>query len=352
MQYTAKELSQIFENSILEGNPEKTISAISSLSDAKDSDLSFLGNKKYVSDVAKTKAGIILLPQDFEGEKPSDATIIKVANPSLALAKLCAILEKQLWPKLPAKIHQSAVVEESAKIAEDVYIGPNVTVAEGAKIGKGSKIHANNYIGRFAEIGEDCVLLPNSIVMDYCVLKNRVKLQPGAVIGSDGYGYEYADGKHNPVPQIGIVMLEDDVDIGANTCIDRARFDKTIIKKGAKLDNLVQIAHNVEVGELSLLVSQVGISGSTKIGKGAILAGQVGVAGHLNIGDGAKIGGQSGVNGDIKAGEYVRGTPTYPFMYAHKVDILKGRLPEIVDRLKTVEKHLGITPPKNTDSKH
>ena len=242
-----------------------------------------------------------------------------------------------------ASIHPSAVISETAKIGENVFIGPNVTVCEGAQIADGAVIQGNNYVGRFVKIGRKAFLMPNSVVMDYCEIGENARLQPGAVIGSDGYGYEFVNGLHVKIPQVGKVVVGDNVEIGANTCIDRARFDKTIVGEGTKVDNLVQIAHNVEIGKGALLVSQVGISGSTKIGNYAVLGGQVGVAGHLHIGDGAMIGGQSGVNGDIPPKSYMRGTPPRPYLKAHKTEILIGHLAELFDRVKDLEKHLGIS---------
>ena len=340
--YPLKEIVKIFDNPEISGNTNVELSGIASLEKAGPSDLSFLGNKKYAHEVPATKAGAVLLPRNYSGELPKDSTVIRVDNPSAELAKIGAIIEAALWPKATPGIHPTAFVAESAKIGENAYIGPNSTICEGAEIGDNTVIQGNCYIGRFVKIGKDCAIMPNAVIMDYCELGNRVRLQPGAVIGSDGYGYELVNGAHVKIPQVGKVVLEDDVEIGANTCIDRARFDKTIIGAGTKIDNLVQVAHNVEVGRACLLVSQVGISGSTHLGDYCVLGGQVGVAGHLKIGSGTMIGGQSGVNGDIEPKSYVRGTPPRPYMKAHKIEILIGHLPELVERLKDVEKHLGI----------
>ncbi len=340
--YPLKEIIKIFDNPEVSGNTDIELGAIASLEKATPTDLSFLGNKKYAHEVPTTNAGAILLPRNYNGELPKNSTIIRVDNPSAELAKIGEIIEAALWPKPTAGINPTAFVDPSAKIGKNVYIGANCTISEGAEIGDNTVLQGNCYIGRFAKIGNDCAIMPNAVVMDYCELGNRVRLQPGAVIGSDGYGYELVNGRHVKIPQVGKVVLEDDVEIGANTCIDRARFDKTLIGEGTKIDNLVQIAHNVQVGKGALLVSQVGISGSTQIGDYCVLAGQVGVAGHLKIGAGTMIGGQSGVNGDIEPKSYVRGTPPRPYMKAHKIEILIGHLPELVDRLKEVEKRLGI----------
>lgn len=340
--YPLKEIVKLFDNPEVVGNDEVELSAIASLEKATPTDLTFLGNKKYAHEVPATKAGAVLLPRDYKGALPENSTVVRVDNPSVELAKLCEIVEKALWPKPAPQIHPSAVIDPNAKIGKDVFIGPNVSICEGAVVGDGAILQGNNYIGRFAKIGENSFLFPNSVVMDYCELGKRVRLQPGAVIGSDGYGYVFVDGVHRKVPQVGKVVLEDDVEIGANTCIDRARFDTTRVGAGTKIDNLVQVAHNVQIGKGALLVSQVGISGSTSIGDFAVLGGQVGVAGHLKIGAGAMIGGQSGVNGDIPPKSHMRGTPPRPYLHAHKIEILVGHLPDLYNRVKDVEKKLGI----------
>lgn len=348
--YPVSEIVKIFANPEVEGEASVEISSIASLEKATPSDLSFLGNKKYAHEVPHTKAGAVLLPRDYTGALPEKSTIIRVDNPSAELAKLGAIVEKVLWPEIKPSIHPSATVDAKALIGKDVYLGPNVVVCEGAEIGDGCVLLGNNYVGRFAKIGDRSTIMPNAVVMDYCQLGKRVRLQPGAVIGSDGFGYELVNGMHVKVPQTGKVVLEDDVEIGANTCIDRARFDKTLIGAGSKIDNLVQIAHNVEIGRGTIIVSQVGISGSTHIGNYCVFGGQVGVAGHLKIADGVMIGGQSGVNGDIvppadhpKGKPYVvRGTPPRPYLKAHKIEVLVGRLIELFDRVKELEKKLGL----------
>ena len=345
MKYPIKDIITIFDNPEVVGDTSVELSAIAALDKATPSDLSFLGNKKYAYLVPETKAGAILLPRDYSGKLPENSVIIRVDNPSVELAKIGTMVEKFLWPKINPQIHSTAIIDPKAKIGENVFIGPNVIVCEGAEIASGTVILGNNYIGRFVKIGQDAYLMPNSVVMDYCELGNRARLQPGAVIGSDGYGYEFVNGEHVKVPQIGKVVICDDVEIGANTCIDRARFDKTIVGKGTKVDNLVQIAHNVEIGQGALLVSQVGISGSTKIGNYAILGGQVGVAGHLKIGDGVMIGGQSGVNGNIeKPADYpankpyvLRGSPARPYMKAQRLEAYLDRLDTLFERVKRLE---------------
>lgn len=348
-EYKIKEIAQIFDNPEIKGDTERTLSGIASLAEARPADLSFLGNKKYMHEVEKSKAGAILLPRGYEGGVSENTTAIYVDDPSIELAKVCAIIEAALWPQPKPGIHPSAVIDPTAEVAKSAVIGPNAVICARAKIGEGARIQANNYIGVSASIGDGAIIMPNAVIMDYCEVGKRCRVQPGAVIGSDGYGYAYKDGQHIRIPQVGKVVLEDDVDIGANTTIDRARFDKTLIGAGTKIDNLVQIGHNVRVGKGCLIVSQAGVSGSTKLGNFCILGGQVGIVGHIELGDGAKVGAQSGINHDLKPNEYVRGTPAYPFMTAHKLDILKGKLPDLFKRVQDVEKALGIE--KKTFSK-
>ncbi len=343
MKFTVAQLKKIFEYIEILGDENREITSINSLDEAGESDLSFLGNSKYSPQVPSTKASVILLPANYEGELPANACIFKVKNPSVELTKFCEILEKSLKSEVKMGfIHPSAVIDPTAKVDSSAHIGACCVVSENAIIGANTYLQAHNFIGAGAVIGDNCKLLARSLVMDRCVLKNNVSLQAGAVIGSDGYGYEFVNGEHKKVPQIGIVVLEDNVEIGANTTIDRARFDKTVIGKGTKIDNLVQIAHNVQTGQACLIVSQVGISGSTKIGNGCIIGGQVGIAGHLTIGDGAMLGAQSGVNGNVSPKEYLRGTPALPYMKMQKIDVLKTKLPELFSRVKVVEKALGI----------
>ena len=340
--YKVKDIIAIFDSPEVKGDAERELSGIAALNDASEKDLSFLGNKKYASDVPVTKAGAILLPRNYSGEIPANSTAIFVDDPSLELAKIGALIEEHLWPEQEPSVHPSAVIAESAKVAKSAIIGPNVVVCDNAVVGERARIQANNYIGASAVIGDDAWIMPNAVVMDYCEVGKRSRLQPGAVIGSDGYGYAYKDGEHKRIPQVGKVVLEDDVDIGANTTIDRARFDKTLIGAGTKIDNLVQIAHNVKTGKGCLIVSQTGISGSTELGNFCILGGQVGLVGHIKIGDGAMIGAQSGVTHDIEPKAYVRGSPAYPYIKAQKIDVLNEKLPDLFARVSDLEKNAGI----------
>jgi UDP-3-O-[3-hydroxymyristoyl] glucosamine N-acyltransferase len=338
-----EKLIEIVQPERTEGILGQSVNAIASLDEAQFGDLSFLGNKKYAAQVHASKASVIIVPLDYTSSQPvSGQLYLFVKNPSAALGKICKIVESMLFPNPEASIHQTAVIHSSVHIDGSVHVGAYCVIEEGAKIGKNVVLRAHTYVGRYAQIGDDCYLMPHVSVMDYCVLGARVRIQSGAVIGSDGFGYETVSGVHHREAQVGYVKLEDDVEIGANTTIDRARFSVTLIGTGTKIDNLVQLAHNVRTGPHCIIVSQVGISGSTVLGHHVVLGGQVGMGGHLKIGDGAMIGGQSGLNEDIPAGAYVRGSPPHPFQLAHRIEILKSRLPELFKRVNTIEDQLGI----------
>lgn len=339
-QQTLDQIIAQIEGVAVTGSTGEVITGIATLSSAQAGDLSFLGNKKYKNEVPQCKASVVLVPNDFVGEPSEGQVYLRVENPSLELAKLCSRIEHSLWPKPEAGIHPSAVVAASAKVHEDCHIAASVVIEEGAELAQGCVVQAGVHIGRNVKVGKGCWLMPKAVVMDYCELGERVRLQPGCVIGSDGFGYETIEGAHQKIPQVGIVVLGDDVELGANTTIDRARFGKTLIGAGTKIDNLVQIGHNVVTGQHCIIVSQAGISGSTELEDYVVLAGQVGLAGHLKIGSGVQVGAQSGINSNIEAGAVVRGTPAYPFMLAHKIDILKKRLPELFKRVAKVEELL------------
>ena len=319
------------------GTFQRPINSISTLADAEAGDLSFLGNNKYKNDVGSTMASVVLLPEDWMGEPRNGQCYLYVQNPSLDLARICQHIQQQLWPVPKPFTHSSAIIADDADIADDVYIGPACIVEEGARIGRTCYLQANVYIGRHARIGSNCRIMASSKVMDYCILGERVSLQSGTVVGSDGFGYEFIDGRHHKIPQVGKVYIADDVEIGANTTIDRARFGETRIGKGSKIDNLVQIGHNVRIGEHCIVVAQVGISGSTVIEDMVVIAGQAGLAGHLSVGKGTQIGAQSGLNHDLEPGSYVRGTPAMPYMLCQRVDVLRKRFPELFKRVAKLE---------------
>lgn len=341
VQFTAAEIEAITQPKAKRGATTASIRSLSALTGAGPGDLSFLGNSKYKPEVAATNASIVLLPLDFAGEPKPDQLFLLVDNPSVALAKICSRIEQTLWPKPAPGVHPSAVVGAGAKIAASASVGPLCVIEAGAVIGERCHLQAQVFVGRNAVIGDDGWLMPGVVVATECQLGRRVRLQPGVVVGSDGFGYEFVKGRHEKVPQVGIVLIGDDVEIGANATLDRARFSRTVVGEGTKIDNLVQIAHNVVIGKHCLLCSQVGISGSTTLEDYVVLGGQAGLGGHITIGKGAKAGGQAGITADVPAGAFVNGTPAVPFLLERKLAVLHQRLPDLFKRVDALEAQLA-----------
>jgi len=339
--YKVEDLVHLVGEGRVEGQPAQLVTSIASLKQAQPGDLAFLSNLKYKADVAASRASIILVPEDYDGHPAEGQAFVRLAKPSLALARICREIERLLWPKPPAGVHPSALIQSGAQVDASAYIGPLCVIESGAQIGAGTVLQAQVYVGREARIGPDCWLMPHTAVMEYCQLGRRVRLHSGVVIGSDGFGYDTNKGLHEKIPQIGRAVIEDDVEIGANTAIDRARFNETRIGEGSKIDNLVQIAHNVVVGKHCLITAQVGISGSTILGDYVVIGGQAGLTGHLHIGSQTMIGAQSGVTHDLEAKSYVRDSPAMPYMIAQKVHVLKSRLPDLFKRVATLEETIG-----------
>jgi UDP-3-O-[3-hydroxymyristoyl] glucosamine N-acyltransferase len=323
------------------GATTETIRSLAALASAQPGDLSFLGNAKYKAEVPLTRASLVLLPVDYVGEPSANQLFLLVENPSMALARVCARIEQSLWPKPSPGVHPSAAVASGAHIAATATIGPLCVVEAGAVIGERAHLQAQVFVGRNARIGHDCWLMPGVVVATECVLGQRVRLQAGVVIGSDGFGYEFAQGRHEKVPQVGSVRLGDDVEVGANSTLDRARFSRTEIGEGTKIDNLVQIAHNVVIGKHCLICAQVGISGSTTLGDYVVFGGQAGIAGHLTVGKGAKAGGRAAITADVPAGTFVNGNPAIPYQLERRLVILNHRLPDLFKRVAALEAQRG-----------
>lgn len=338
--FTPAELQAITQPKQVRGATTETVRGIGALGTAGPGELSFLGNPKYRSEVAATRASVVLLPVDYEGQPQPNQLFLLVDNPSVGLARICARIEQLLWPKPAPGIHPSAQVAQGAQVAATATVGPLCVVEEGAVVGERTHLQAQVFVGRGAQIGDDCWLMPGVILAAECALANRVRLQPGVVVGSDGFGYEFVAGRHEKVPQVGIVLIGDDVEIGANSTLDRARFSRTVVGEGTKIDNLVQIAHNCTIGRHVILCAQVGISGSTTLGDYTVLGGQAGIGGHLTIGAKAKIGGQSAVTFDVEPGAYINGSPGIPYMLGQRLEVLHRKLPELFKRVDTLEKLL------------
>jgi UDP-3-O-[3-hydroxymyristoyl] glucosamine N-acyltransferase len=316
-------------DALAEGAVPDKLTGIASLKEATPGDLSFLGNRKYRDQVADCQASLVLVPFDFTLKPRPQQAFLKVADPSFVLALICREIEGRLFPKPAAGIHPSATIDPSAVVAETASIGALAYVGANARIGDRVVLHSHVVVEAFASVGEDSVLFNRAVVGMHCQIGARNRLHPGVVIGADGYGFATIGEEHHRIPQVGNVITEEDVDIGANTVVDRARFGSTRIGRGTKIDNLVQIGHNVQLGRGCLIVAQVGISGSTHIGDFVIIGGQAGVAGHLNIGDKARIAGQSGVVKDVEAGAAYAGMPAIPFNQNQRLNVLVRRLPEL-----------------------
>ncbi len=335
--FTAPEIYEIVRPVRTEGATTTTIQGIAALASATPEDLSFLGNTKYRAEVPRSRAAIILVPPDYKGNPGPNQIYHWVDNPSEALARICARIEQSLWPKPLPGIHSSAVVDASAVVPASVTIGPFCIVEAGAVLGERTHLQAHVFVGRNARIGADCWLMPGVVLATECLVGNRVRVEPGAVIGADGFGYDFHRGRHERVPQVGTVEIGDDVDIGANTTIDRARFSRTLIGEGTKIDNLVMIAHNVVVGRHCLICSQVGIAGSTTLEDYVVLGGQAGLAGHITIGKGVKAGGQTGIGFDTPPGQVLNGSPALPLQLERRLFVLHQRLPELFKRVSALE---------------
>ena len=340
--FTPSQLTELSGARESRGATEEIIRGIAALAEAQPGDLSFLGNAKYKAQLASTRASVLLLPMGHEGTPPANQLWLLVDNPSVALARVCARLESALWPRPEAGIHPSAVVASDASIDPSAAVGPLCVIESGARIGARAHLQAHVFVGRASSIGEDCWLMPGSVLAAECSLGRRVRLHPGVVVGSDGFGYEFVQGRHEKVPQVGTVQIEDDVEIGANSTLDRARFGVTRVGEGTKIDNLVQVGHNVRIGRHCLLCAQVGIAGSSTLGDYVVLGGQAGVGGHVTLGKGTKAGGRAGISTDLSAGSFVNGNPAIPYLLERRVAVLQPRLPELFRRVGAIEEQLGL----------
>jgi UDP-3-O-[3-hydroxymyristoyl] glucosamine N-acyltransferase len=338
--YSPEEIVAIVAPQRSAGATTELVRDIASLTAARGGDLSFLGNPKYRAEVPATRASVVLLPPDYAGQPGANQLYLSVDNPSAALARVCARIEQTLWPRPVPGVHPTAFVAPGARIDPAATVGPLCGVEEGAEVGPGSVLHASVFLGRNARVGTNCWVMPGCVIATGCVLGNRVRLQPGVVIGSDGFGYEVVKGRHEKVPQVGVVVIEDDVEIGANSTLDRARFSRTVVGEGTKIDNLVQIGHNVVIGRHCLLCAQVGISGSTTLEDYVVLGGQAGVGGHITIGKASKIGGQTGLAYDAPPKSYLNGTPALSYMLERRLQVLHQRLPDLFKRVEFLEQKL------------
>jgi len=338
MKFTAEQIATILEGTVV-GNPKAEVFKLSKIEEGTEGSLTFLANPKYNNYIYATHASIVIVNQSFEPEQPIHSTLIKVEDAYQSFSKLLEYYNQIKLMK--SGIEQPTVIHETATYGESIYLGSFSYVGQNVQIGTNVKIYPNCFIGDNVTLGNDCVLFSGVKIYSETIIGNNCTLHSGVIIGSDGFGFApTADGGYKKVPQIGNVIIEDDVEIGACTTIDRATLGSTIIRKGVKLDNQIQVAHNVEIGENTVIAAQTGIAGSTKIGKNGMIGGQVGIAGHLTIGDGVRVQAQSGIGRNIKDGETIQGSPAFTYGDWSKSYVHFKNLPKIVNDLDELKKKL------------
>ncbi len=337
MEFTAKQIADFIGGKV-EGDDNASVNTFAKIEEGKKGAISFLSNPKYTHYIYSTESSIVLVNEDMVFDQPVNTTLIRVANAYECVAKLLQMYEAAK-PKKKG-IDPKASIAQSATIGKDVYVGAFACIGENAVVGDNTIIYPHAVVGDGVKIGDNCIIYPNVTIYEGCRIGNRVTVHAGSVIGADGFGFAPNAEGYDKIPQIGIVTIEDDVEIGANTCIDRSTMGSTIIRKGVKLDNLIQVAHNVEIGENTVMSAQVGIAGSTKIGSWCMFGGQVGLAGHITVGDKTFLGAQSGVPGNIKGNQTLIGTPPMePKAYFRSQAVFR-RLPEMYKQLDEIQKEI------------
>lgn len=337
MQFTAAQISFII-NGKVEGNADAVATSFGKIEEANKNQLTFFANPKYEDYLYSTNASIVILNESYELKQPVAPTLIRVPDAYTAFAQLLSKYQEMAMQQLKG-IQQPSYIPSTVTLGSDVFIGAFSYFGENVKVGNNTKIYPNTYLGDNVQIGDNCVIHPGVRIYFGCILRNNVVVHAGTVIGSDGFGFApQADGSFKKVPQIGNVVIEDNVEIGANTSIDRATIGSTVVKAGAKLDNLIQIAHNVEVGHNTVIAAQAGVSGSTKIGDNVMIGGQAGLVGHIQIADGSKINAQSGVSKSLKTpNTAVTGSPAAEYTSALRSQAVFRNLPEMEKRLQQLE---------------
>jgi UDP-3-O-[3-hydroxymyristoyl] glucosamine N-acyltransferase len=336
MKFSASQIALII-NGKVEGDANASVNSFGKIEEAKQGQLAFLANPKYEDYLYTTGASVVIINDSLQLKQPVAATLIRVGDAYSAFAALLTKYQEMMRQQLTG-IQEPSYIAKTASYGENVFIAAFAYLSENVKLGSNTKIFAHAFLGNNVRVGNNSTIHAGVKIYHDCVIGDDVTIHAGTVIGSDGFGFApQPDGSYKKVPQIGNVIIEDNVEIGANTAIDRATIGSTIIKAGAKIDNLVQIAHNVEVGNSSMIASQVGVSGSTKFGKGVMVGGQAGFVGHIHIGDGAKINAQSGVSKSIDAGKAVTGSPAYDYTAALRSQAISRRLPELEKRVKELE---------------
>lgn len=336
MIFPASQIAQLI-NGRVEGNPDATVSSFGKIEEAQSGQLGFFANPKYEDYLYSTKASVVIVNESYELKQPVTATLIRVPDAYTAFATLLSKYQEIVQQQLSG-IQEPSYISRTASYGQNVFIGAFAYLGENVKVGNNSKIFPNVYLGDNVTVGDNTIIHPGVKIYHDCSIGSQVIIHAGTVIGSDGFGFApQADGSLKKVPQIGNVVVEDNVEIGANTTIDRATMGSTLIKSGAKLDNLIQVAHNVEIGHSTVVAAQAGISGSTKIGNGVMIGGQAGLAGHLQVGDGSKINAQAGLGKSLKPGTAVTSSPAYDYGQAIRSQAIARNLPEMEKRIKELE---------------
>jgi UDP-3-O-[3-hydroxymyristoyl] glucosamine N-acyltransferase len=333
--FTLGELAEALR-AALDGDPDRRVTGVAPLETAGPDDISFLTDTRYAAAARASRAGALLVGPDA---RDVPAPTLRCAAPQVALVTLLELFHPPT--ATPPGVHPTAVVAADARLDPTAWVGALAVIESGAAIGPRARLYPLVYVGQSSEIGADSVLYPHVVVRERVRLGQRVLVHPGAVLGADGFGFVHDGAGHRKIPQVGGVRIEDDVEIGANTTIDRATFGDTIVRRGTKIDNLVQIGHNVEVGEHAILVAQVGVSGSSRLGRGVVLGGQVGISDHVTVGEGASVGAQSGVGSDLEAGGRYFGYPARPAAKAMRIVAAEERLPELLKRVRALERRVA-----------
>lgn len=338
MEFSAQQIAELVQGHI-EGDANTVISTFAKIEEGQPGAISFLSNKKYINYIYDTKSSVVLVDEDLVLEKPVTATLIRVKSAYEAVAQLLQMYEA-MKPKKKG-IDPLAFIAPTAKIGKDCYIGPFVAIGPNASIGDGCVLHPHVTVGECASVGNNTEIYSNAVVYHHCRVGNNCILHAGCVIGADGFGFAPSEKGYDKIPQIGIVTIEDNVEIGANTCVDRATMGSTYIRKGVKLDNLVQIAHNTDIGANTVMSAQVGVAGSAKVGEWCMFGGQVGIAGHITIGNKVMLGAQSGVPGSLKDNQELIGTPPMTMTNFFRSHAIIKRLPDMYRQMNEMQKKIN-----------
>jgi UDP-3-O-[3-hydroxymyristoyl] glucosamine N-acyltransferase len=336
MTLTLKEIAS-FTGGELVGDGSVVITGLAKIKEAKPGQITFLANPKYIKHLDETQASAVIVPLDIE--VPEDKSVIRAKNPYFAFLRVVSAFFPEK-PILDEGVHPTSIIGENVRLGENIRIGAHVVIGNGCKIGNKTTLMPGVVLGTNVTVGSECVIHANVSLREGVVLGDRVIVHDGTVIGSDGFGYAFEDGEYHKIPQVGTVVIEDDVEIGSNVTVDRASLGETLIKKGAKLDNLIQIAHNCVVGEHTIIAGQTGLSGSTLIGKGVRIGGQAGFAGHLEVGDFAMVSAQAGVDKNIPSGVMVSGTPARPHREQLRLDASIRQLPKLLKQIKAIREKI------------